>query len=472
MARSICHNILYYIYIYILYMSYLDWTDESKIPDVYQFTPQIIGFIAFYNKETYRWSKTGNAYNTEITAVFMARNSENIGIPRAGKSYLYVGNEGQDSASYLMENGYLELPHMNVSIGKYKSYNINDGDFGSYSVHAGEYFRFTYNFNGNYWIAEEIPPILTIQEMETLLDSFNIDSSIIKNTIINTSILNSQFYNFTNSNLPNTTKRFIRHSILGLLFNNNPSKTHFYMPKQNLGLNGTGNIVVVKPQSQILSIEGNEDSYYINIYEINSSITIKNEQSENEITITKILPETYTIFDGTTTTTYSDGTTALFFDSQYKITFGGVFFEPNNTTICYSGKSLAHVQDKETLKESFCEVENINISKHLIFSFTRNKFVPILVKHITKETNKFILLKKNLLGENKPSEDLYITSKHPIIVEDKEIIARKINGSEKVISHKQKIYTLVTDEREALSINNLHILSWKYSDYLQNIKKW
>jgi hypothetical protein len=142
-----------------------------------------------------------------------------------------------------------------------------------------------------------------------------------------------------------------------------------------------------------------------------------------------------------------------------------------NNPICYIGESKVLVQDKETCAISEVCVKDISPQKYLVFSTTQQKFVPIKINCISGETNKFILIKKNLLGENKPSEDFYITPTHPILLKNMELEAKKIEGGIKVDLKKQLVYTLVTDNREALAINNLDIISWEYNNFMKKYKK-
>ncbi len=139
--------------------------------------------------------------------------------------------------------------------------------------------------------------------------------------------------------------------------------------------------------------------------------------------------------------------------------------------ICYIGESKVLVKNKETNITSEICVKDINLDKHLVYSVTQNKFVKIIVNCISGETSDFILIKKNLFGENKPSEDFYITENHPIMFNNCEIMSQNIIGAEKIKLEKQLIYSLVTENREALLINNIEVICWKYSNFLKTYNK-
>jgi hypothetical protein len=141
--------------------------------------------------------------------------------------------------------------------------------------------------------------------------------------------------------------------------------------------------------------------------------------------------------------------------------------EPVNP-ICYIGESKVLVQDKQTGVESQVCVKDITPEKYLVYSTTQQKFVGLKKNCISGSTDNFILIKKDLFGENKPSEDFYVTPTHPILYKNCEIYAKKIVGCEKVRLEKQLVYSLVTDNREALAINNIDVICWEYNEFIKS----
>jgi hypothetical protein len=139
--------------------------------------------------------------------------------------------------------------------------------------------------------------------------------------------------------------------------------------------------------------------------------------------------------------------------------------------ICYIGESKVLVQNKETGIKSDIRVKDITPEKYLVYSTTQQKFVEIKNNCISGQTDKFILIKKDLFGENKPSEDFYVTPTHPILVNNCEIKAKNIIGAQKVTLEKQHVYSLVTENREALAINNIDVMCWEYNNFMKAYKK-
>jgi len=138
--------------------------------------------------------------------------------------------------------------------------------------------------------------------------------------------------------------------------------------------------------------------------------------------------------------------------------------------ICYIGESKVLVQDKQTFESFEVCVKDISPEKHLVYSMTQKQFVSIKVNCISGSTTKFILIEKDLLGENQPSENFYVTPEHPILVNGIETEAKDIKGSKKIKLNKQPVYSLVTDDREALLINNLPVISWEFSEFMNSYK--
>jgi hypothetical protein len=158
-------------------------------------------------------------------------------------------------------------------------------------------------------------------------------------------------------------------------------------------------------------------------------------------------------------------------DSNFYIFFSATNLPGPENPICYIGESKVLVQDKETGVESQVCVKDITPKKYLVYSTSQKQFVPVKVNCISGSTDKFILIQKDLLGENKPSEDFYVTPTHPILDKKCEVEAKNLIGAKKVTLEKQLVYSLVTDNREALAINNIDVMCWEYKEFMQKYKK-
>jgi len=139
--------------------------------------------------------------------------------------------------------------------------------------------------------------------------------------------------------------------------------------------------------------------------------------------------------------------------------------------ICYIGTSKIYAKNIKTGEiGNFC-VKDIKSDSYLVYSDLRKDFVNVRINVISGKRTNFTLIKKDLFEENYPSEDLYITGSHPLLINGKEIKARNIKGSRQIKINEEILYSIVTDEREPLLINNLCVMSWKYDDLIELYKK-
>ena len=136
---------------------------------------------------------------------------------------------------------------------------------------------------------------------------------------------------------------------------------------------------------------------------------------------------------------------------------------PTSTNpICYHGLSTILTQNRFTNITELILAKNLLSNEHDVYSITQKAFTPVKLNIVTGNASKFILIKKDTLGENKPDKDFYITPGHPIIIDGKEVPAEKISTGEKVLLDNQEVYSICTDNRESILVNNLPVLTWSY----------
>lgn len=164
---------------------------------------------------------------------------------------------------------------------------------------------------------------------------------------------------------------------------------------------------------------------------------------------------------GTSTISFnnvSTGSKTLWIDDVYVAQY----------TNCYSGESLARCLNTETNKVVYLPVKNINSKKYHVYSVNQKKYIPILHNVLTGPTARYYVIKKDSLGENKPSKDFYITSGHVIVLNNVEIKARNVPDAELVRSDPPDVvYTICTENREPIEINNLSVMSWSAQEWYQ-----
>lgn len=139
------------------------------------------------------------------------------------------------------------------------------------------------------------------------------------------------------------------------------------------------------------------------------------------------------------------------------------------SSICFAELTKIKVQDKETDEIYDIFVKDLDPTLHMVYSCKKNKYINVKLNVASGPLEDFILIEKDLLGYEQPKEDFYITRDHPIIINGKEIKSHNIKNSKKVKLNPQNIYTIVTDDREPILVNNLPALSWGYYSF---ISKW
>ena len=134
--------------------------------------------------------------------------------------------------------------------------------------------------------------------------------------------------------------------------------------------------------------------------------------------------------------------------------------------ICYHGTSTILTNHILTNKVELSLAKDILSSEHQVYSITQKKFVPVRLNIVSIGASKFIKIKKDLLGENKPDKDFFITPGHPIVIDGEEVVAEKIPGGERILLDSQEVYSISTDERESILVNNLPVITWSYYDWM------
>ena len=102
---------------------------------------------------------------------------------------------------------------------------------------------------------------------------------------------------------------------------------------------------------------------------------------------------------------------------------------------------------------------------HEVFSISDNDFVPIKYNIVTGLVEQYRLIKMNSLGENKPNKDLYITGGHKIMLNGFEVKAADVPGAKRFKVKPEVVYSVCTEKRCPVIINNLAVMSWGYNEW-------
>ena len=134
--------------------------------------------------------------------------------------------------------------------------------------------------------------------------------------------------------------------------------------------------------------------------------------------------------------------------------------------ICYSGESIVKCRNKVTDEIVDAKVKDIVSTIHEVYSTKNKKFVPVKYNILSGVTNRFMLIKKDSLGENQPSEDFYVTSGHILVINGKEIKARRVPGAKRIKVKSEKVYSICVENRQPILVNGLDVMAWGKSKWL------
>ena len=112
------------------------------------------------------------------------------------------------------------------------------------------------------------------------------------------------------------------------------------------------------------------------------------------------------------------------------------------------------------------EARYVECGVHEVFSTTKQQFVPVKHVVVSEPTERFIRIKKDTLGENKPTEDLYITSGHVLMINGGFIKARDVPQAERIKIKAEPVYSICTNKGGPILVNGLGVLSNKYIKWL------
>ena len=175
------------------------------------------------------------------------------------------------------------------------------------------------------------------------------------------------------------------------------------------------------------------------------------------VTLTPVWTNVTQVFEATSTSTL------VLFQTP---TVGADVYEIDNITFillagpCFSGKSLVYCKNSNTGNISTIMAKNIVAGEHDVYNVNENKFVPVVHSIIASTTTRYMLIKKNLLGPDKPFEDFYVTTGHKIVINGVEKKAKDIEGAIKVKVPAEKIYTICVENRAPILINGLNVMAW------------
>lgn len=139
--------------------------------------------------------------------------------------------------------------------------------------------------------------------------------------------------------------------------------------------------------------------------------------------------------------------------------------------ICYSGDSLVLARNRITKKVGEVKARDIIAGVHYVYDIKREKFVAVKHNIVTGPTTRYMKIAKNLLGENQPVVDFFVTAGHKLVVDDKIVKAKNIPGALRVKVEPEPVYSICTENKTVIMVNGLKVLAWGLQEWLDYSKK-
>lgn len=137
---------------------------------------------------------------------------------------------------------------------------------------------------------------------------------------------------------------------------------------------------------------------------------------------------------------------------------------------CYLGDSLVKVKDKQGIVKHL-PVKAVYANEHEVWNMETNEYIPIVHNAKIQGVEAIYFIAKDLLGANKPSQDLFITSGHPILVNDRPVKARDVPGATKIKITRSDVYSVVCDEWVPIDINGIGVYAWSKEKWLARVRQ-
>lgn len=144
--------------------------------------------------------------------------------------------------------------------------------------------------------------------------------------------------------------------------------------------------------------------------------------------------------------------------------------EFGSTSVCFSGKSLILTKNIQTNEIAELPAKNVQSDLHHVFDVNTKSFIPIIYNIVTGPMTRFMRIKKDALGENKPNQDFYVTSGHNLWINNLEIKAKNIKVAKRVKVKSQNVYSICTAEKTAILVNNIDVMTWGVDEFVNYSK--
>lgn len=137
---------------------------------------------------------------------------------------------------------------------------------------------------------------------------------------------------------------------------------------------------------------------------------------------------------------------------------------------CYLGSSLIYVKDIQSGATEYKPATDVYSTKHLVYDMVSEGFIPIVYNAVIEGASVIYKVPVDLLGEDQPFEDFFITSGHPICIDGKEVKARNIPGAIRTKIKRTRVYTIVAQYKTPIKINGLGVYAWSEQEWLDRVR--
>ena len=273
----------------------------------------------------------------------------------------------------------------------------------------------------------------------------------------------------------NENKYSRRHTDVNSYFTDNSSITSFSISGNQLGLSNSSEDYKVHKFTSGETIEISEKFNYIPLQGLNQFIILESNSTFFKVTQTSIASNQNAKYkcevslnniDNFTLECENKGFGDTFDYGNFQIVFGGVEFINNNNEICFHEDTLINT-DQGKIK-----IKDLKSSNTI-----QNSKIVYLIKS-GKKYKHLVLIEKNALGINLPSDNIIITKSHLMFINNKLIpISELVNNKTiRIIENENSnVYNMILVDKNLININNLYLnvfgVSNEYFNELEKLKK-
>lgn len=145
------------------------------------------------------------------------------------------------------------------------------------------------------------------------------------------------------------------------------------------------------------------------------------------------------------------------------IDIGAFQLQPFNNA-CFLGESLVKV--KINGKEDIIPASQVT-SHHQVFDLATNSYIPVVYNACIQGIKTIYKIPKEHYDL---TDDLYITSGHPVLINGKTIKTRNVEHAKKIKIERSDVYTIVCDTWTPIWINGIGVYAWSKQKWLDRVK--